>query len=257
MTEPAPAVQTQPDLGVGPEPALAGSYPPAASGAFPAQPTDLVYESGLELKARSQWAYARQRFFHHRLAMVSLVILLCIFAVGIFANFVAPYSYSAIDIYALDKAPTWHHLFGTDEAGRDYLSRVIYGVRTSERVALLVGLLSTVIGTTLGGIAGYYRGWVDNVIMRIVDLFLTLPLIAVLLTAAAYLPHASPTQVALLLAFFIWTPIARIVRGTFLSVREKEYIEAAKACGAGRSCSNHRFPSSASASSRRRRRSGS
>jgi ABC-type dipeptide/oligopeptide/nickel transport system permease subunit len=230
---PSPAVDDPAELGIGPEPALTGDYGSAASGAFPAQPTDLVYQSGLELKARSQWGYARQRFFRHRLAMISLVILLAIFLVGILASVVAPYSYSSIDIYALDKAPTWHHLFGTDEAGRDYLSRVIYGIRTSERVALLVGLLSSLIGTTLGGIAGYYKGWVDNLIMRIVDLFLTLPLIAVLLTAATYLPHASPTQVALLLAFFIWTPIARIVRGTFLSLREKEYVEAAKACGAG------------------------
>src|ERR671934_1513992 len=97
MTERSPAIDRQPDLSIGPEPALEGSYAPAASGAVPAQPTDLVYESGLELKARSQWAYARQRFFRHRLAMVSLVLLVCIFLVGIFANFIAPHSYSAID----------------------------------------------------------------------------------------------------------------------------------------------------------------
>jgi ABC-type dipeptide/oligopeptide/nickel transport system permease subunit len=246
MTEraPYPAIDDATELGIGSAPALSGDVAAGPGGAaFPAQP-DLVYESGLELKARSQWAYARQRFFRHRLAMVSLVVLLAILAVGFLANWIAPYSYSSIDIYALDKSPTWHHLFGTDEAGRDYLSRVIYGIRTSARVALLVGLLSTLIGTTLGGIAGYYKGWVDNLIMRIVDLFLTLPLIAVLLTAATYLPHASPTQVALLLAFFIWTPIARIVRGTFLSLREKEYVEAAKACGAGdiRIMFRHMFP---------------
>lgn len=245
------SVQTHEDLGIGPKPALDGSYGPAASGAVPGQPTDLepthaqlVYESGLELRARSQWAYARQRFFRHRLAMISLVLLVTIFSIGIFANFIAPHSYSAIDIYALSKSPTWAHPFGTDDAGHDYLSRVIYGIRTSERVALLVGLLSTVIGTTIGGIAGYYKGWVDNALMRITDLFLTLPLIAVLLTAAAYLPHAGPTEVALLLAALIWTPIARVVRGTFLSLREKEYVEAAKACGAGdlRIMVRHMFP---------------
>jgi peptide/nickel transport system permease protein len=244
MTERSPTVDTQPELGIGPEPAVSGSYAPAASGAFPTQPTDLVYESGLELKARSQWAYARQRFFRHRLAMISLVLLVSIFLVGIFANFIAPHSYSAIDVYALSKSPTWAHPFGTDDAGHDYLSRVIYGIRTSERVALLVGLLSTVIGTIIGGLAGYYKGWVDNLLMRVTDLFLTLPLIAVLLTAAAYLPHAGPTQVSLLLAALIWTPIARIVRGTFLSLREKEYVEAAKACGAGdlRIMIRHMFP---------------
>src|SRR6266487_775379 len=142
MTERSPTVENQPDLSIGPEPPLEGNYAPAASGAFPTQPTDLVYESGLELKARSQWAYARQRFFRHRLAMVSLILLVCIFLVGIFASLIAPHSYSQIDIYALTKSPTWAHPFGTDDAGHDYLSRVIYGIRTSERVALLVGLLS-------------------------------------------------------------------------------------------------------------------
>ena len=218
---------------IAPEPALAGPSGAAASAAFPAQPTDLVYETGLEMEARSQWGFARRRFLRHRLAMASLVVLLIVFGIGIFANFVAPYSYSQVDIQALSQKPTWHHLFGTDQAGRDYFSRVIYGIRTSERVALLVGFLSTVLGTAVGGIAGYYGGWIDNLLMRITDLFLTLPLIAVLLTAAKYLGHGTPTQVALLLAFFIWTPIARIVRGTFLSLREKEYVEAAKASGSG------------------------
>jgi peptide/nickel transport system permease protein len=200
---------------------------------LPAQPTELVYDTGLELKARSQWAFARRRFFRHRLAMASLVVLLTIFAAGAFANFVAPYSYSDVNINALTQPPSAHHLFGTDQAGRDYFSRTLFGIRTSARVALLVGFLSTVLGTVIGGLAGYFGGWPDNILMRITDLFLTLPLLAVLLTAAKFLGHSGPTQVALLLAFFIWTPIARIVRGSFLSLREKEYVEAAKASGSG------------------------
>src|SRR5712691_9284231 len=88
-----------------PEPAMAGPYGSAASAALPGQPTDLVYETGLELEARSQWAFARRRFLRHRLAMTSLVLLLVIFAMGIFANFVAPYSFSSIDINALSIKP--------------------------------------------------------------------------------------------------------------------------------------------------------
>jgi ABC-type dipeptide/oligopeptide/nickel transport system permease subunit len=221
-------------LAVGPDPnapvELAGG--PIGS-VLPAQPTELVYDSGLELKARSQWAFARRRFFRHRLAMASLVVLLTVFAAGAFANFVAPYSYSDVNINALTQPPSVHHLFGTDQAGRDYFSRTLFGIRTSARVALLVGFLSTVLGTVIGGLAGYFGGWPDNILMRITDLFLTLPLLAVLLTAAKFLGHSGPTQVALLLAFFIWTPIARIVRGSFLSLREKEYVEAAKASGSG------------------------
>jgi ABC-type dipeptide/oligopeptide/nickel transport system permease subunit len=221
-------------LAVGPDPAapMDGAGGPIGS-LLPAQPTELVYDTGLELKARSQWAFARRRFFRHRLAMASLVVLLTVFAAGAFANFVAPYSYSDVNIDALTQPPSAHHLFGTDQAGRDYFSRTLFGIRTSARVALLVGFLSTVLGTVIGGLAGYFGGWPDNILMRITDLFLTLPLLAVLLTAAKFLGHSGPTQVALLLAFFIWTPIARIVRGSFLSLREKEYVEAAKASGSG------------------------
>jgi ABC-type dipeptide/oligopeptide/nickel transport system permease subunit len=110
---------------------------------------------------------------------------------------------------------------------------VLYGIRTSARVGVLVGILSTLIGTIIGGLAGYYGGWLDNLLMRVTDLFLTLPLLAVLLVSAKYLGHSTPTKLALLLAFLIWTQIARIVRGSFLSLREKEYVEAAKAAGAG------------------------
>ena len=221
-------------LAVGPDPAapVDGAGGPIGS-MLPAQPTELVYDTGLELKARSQWAFARRRFFRHRLAMASLVVLLTVFAAGAFANFVAPYSYSDVNIDSLTQPPSAHHLFGTDQAGRDYFSRTLFGIRTSARVALLVGFLSTVLGTVIGGLAGYFGGWPDNILMRITDLFLTLPLLAVLLTAAKFLGHSGPTQVALLLAFFIWTPIARIVRGSFLSLREKEYVEAAKASGSG------------------------
>jgi ABC-type dipeptide/oligopeptide/nickel transport system permease subunit len=234
-TEPPPGAA----LAVGPEPAEAGPGLGVA-GALPGEPTALVYETGLELEAHSQWWYARHRFFRHRLAMISLVVLFVIFGAGVLANFVAPYSYSDISIDAITRCagachPTiaGKHFFGTDQVGRDYFSRVIWGIRTTERVALLVGLLSTVIGTIVGGIAGYIGGWVDNLLMRITDLFLVIPLLAVLLTASKLLGSATPLKVAVLLACLIWTTIARIVRGSFLSLREKEYVEAAKASGSG------------------------
>ncbi len=231
MTDPRTIDQDAPG-GAG----LTDGGPTFSSGAaLPAQPTELVYESGLELKARSQWWYAQHRFFRHRLAMLALVVLVLVFGAGLFANHIAPYSYSDINIEALSQKPTLHHwhLFGTDQVGRDYFSRVLYGIRTTERVALLVGFFSTLIGTTVGAFAGYYGGWIDNLLMRLTDLFLTIPLLAVLLTAAKLLGSATPFKVAVLLSVLIWTSIARIVRGSFLSLREKEYIEAAKASGSG------------------------
>jgi peptide/nickel transport system permease protein len=209
---------------------------------------ELTYDSGVELKARSQWAYARVRFFRHKLAVVSLFVLIAIGFVGVFAHQLAPHGYDELDLNNLNHGPelTGWHLFGTDQLGRDYLSRVIYGIRTSLWVALLVAFLSTFIGTTIGAIAGYYGGRTENLLMRFTDLILTLPGLAVLLTAAAFFgqqdlqlnlgfhtvvfPQAF--VIGLILAFLFWTGLARIVRGLFLSLREKEFVEAAKAAGA-------------------------
>ncbi len=195
----------------------------------------LAYESGVEMKARSQWAYARIRFFRHRLAVASLVVLILIALVAVFAPQLAPYGYADQNLENTNQSPTlegWH-LFGTDQLGRDYLSRVIFGIRTSLWVAVFVALLSTAFGTAVGALAGYYGGRVDNLLMRFTDLILTLPGLAVLLTASVFFGSGDPLKIGLILAFLFWTTVARIVRGLFLSLREKEFVEAAKAAGAG------------------------
>jgi ABC-type dipeptide/oligopeptide/nickel transport system permease subunit len=198
----------------------------------------LSYESGVEIEARSQWAYARMRFLRHRLAVASLIVLIIFGFIAIFADKIAPYGYDEIplnDIVGnIGRAPTFNgwHLFGTDQLGRDYLSRVIFGIRTSFWVALFVAALATAFGTTLGAIAGYYGGKTDNLLMRFTDLILTLPGLAILLTAAAFFGAGDPLRVGVILVFLFWTGIARILRGLFLSLREKEFVEAAKAAGA-------------------------
>ena len=167
--------------------------------------------------------------------MSGLVVLVIIFGAGIFANFVAPYSFEEIDLTNVLHGPTTaaHHFFGTDEIGRDFFSRVIYGIRTSMEVGVFVAFVSSIIGVIVGAVAGYYGGWIDNILMRITDLVLTLPALAILLTAAALLGQGSQWRVSIILALFFWTGLARIVRGVFLSLREKEYVEAAKAAGSG------------------------
>jgi peptide/nickel transport system permease protein len=196
---------------------------------------DATAEAGLELKVRSQWSYARTRFLRHRLAMVGLVGLIVIFGAGAFAGHVAPYSFEQIDLNNILHGPTTqgHHFFGTDEIGRDYFSRVIYGIRTSMEVGVFVAVVSSILGLFVGAIAGYYAGWTDNLLMRITDLVLTLPFLAILLTASALLGQGSQWRFSIILALLLWTNIARVVRGLFLSLREKEYVEAAKASGAG------------------------
>src|SRR6266567_3798365 len=127
MTEPTtPATTAPPSMSVQPSASLLDGTAIRVDGAA---------AEGLELKARSQWSYARQRFLRHRLAMIGLVGLVIIFGCGAFANFVAPYSFDQIDLTNVLHPPTTtaHHFLGTDEIGRDYLSRIIYGIRTSEQ----------------------------------------------------------------------------------------------------------------------------
>jgi len=211
----------------------AGAAIPADVGAS-TDPT-LVHESGLDVEVRSQWTYARRRFMRHRLAVASLVILIVIFTAGFTAPWIAPYSFEGYDVNNLEVGPTFSggHVFGTDLLGRDYFSRVLYGIRTSIHVAFVVTILTVIIGTSIGMVAGYYSRWADNLLMRFTDLILTLPALAVLLTAAAFLGHGSQYRVAVIVSLLLWTLLARIVRGQFLSLREKEYIDAAKAAGSG------------------------
>jgi len=216
--------------------------------------SELAYEAGVELKARSQWSYVRMRFFRHKLAVASLVILFLFALVAIFAKQLAPYGFDEIDLsnpdpntgLALSPRFEGKHLFGTDQLGRDYLSRIIYGIRTSLWVAVFVAVLSTAIGTAVGALSGYYGGKVDNLLMRFTDLILTVPGLAVLLVAAVYFGSndselslgpvtvtiPQPMKIGLILALLFWVGLARIVRGLFLSLREKEFVEAAKAAGA-------------------------
>jgi ABC-type dipeptide/oligopeptide/nickel transport system permease subunit len=236
VTDPTDRTKAEiPAVDVGPDGATIIPASPATEGAVAADELAIVHEHGLELKSRSQWAYARKRFIRHRLAMASLILLIIILGAGLFASVIAPYTFDEIDLENSLRAPTLEdkHFFGTDFQGRDYFSRIVYGIQTSERVAFLVAILSTLIGTTIGAIAGYYGGWIDNLLMRLTDLVLTLPGLAVLLTAAAFLGNGSQYRVAVILALLFWTGLARIVRGSFLSLREKEYVEAAKAVGSG------------------------
>jgi len=175
----------------------------------------------------------------HRLAVIGLAVILAVSALAILASFVAPYDPYKQDLYRVLEGPSRRHWLGTDNVGRDLLSRVIYGAR----VSLLVGFVSTAASATLGVLiglfAGYQRGAIDTVVMRITDAFMCFPfLIFVLAMAAALGPGVG--NVVLAFSLLGWTGFARIVRGQVLLVRELPYVEAARAIGVPRTRINLR-----------------
>ena len=220
---------------IAPDQAVAGAVEGSMIDALGDPGVEGTLQAGLDLKVRSQWSYARMRFFRHRLAMLGMFGLVIIFGAGILAPYITPYSFAYIPLFNPHylAPPSQAYPFGTDANGSDEFSRVIWGIRTSMEVGVLVAFLSTVIGLAIGAAAGFFGGWLDNLLMRVTDLVLTLPLLAVLLTASALLGQGNQWRVSLILVAFFWTGIARVVRGIYLSLREKEYVEAAKASGAG------------------------
>jgi peptide/nickel transport system permease protein len=196
---------------------------------------------GLTVEPVSQWQLFRSRFIRHRLAMLAAVVLGVILLLAIFADLLPLQDPTEqledengriVNLFS----PRGDYWFGTDELGQDVLSRVIYGGRTSLTVAVLTGLMVATFGTLVGAVSGYYGGWIDTLLMRFTDLILSLPLLPVAIVAAAWLREAfqgrEALSLAVLLGTLLWGTLARIVRAEFLSLREKEFVEAARAAGA-------------------------
>lgn len=172
-----------------------------------------------------------RRIGHQPLALVGLSIFTGVVLVAILAPYIAPYDPLEVDLANRLLPPSARHLFGTDEMGRDVLSRVIHGSRISLRVGLTVVLIAFPFGSILGAIAGFYGGLVDELIMRLVDIFLCIPgLVLAMAIAAALGP--SIQNVLLSLAVVWWPWYTRIVRSVILGLREQEFVQAARAIGA-------------------------
>ena len=184
-----------------------------------------------------------KRFRRHRLALAGIAVLGFMVLIAIFANQLKPYDPNAIDnVHWLGTplAPgVAHHALGTDEVGRDLLSRLMFGARISLTVGITATLMEIIIGTILGAIAGYYGGWVDYVIMRVTDVFLSIPLLPLLLVLTAIVAASSSKAalsfgvIVIIIGALTWPAVARLVRAQFLSLREREYTEAARALGNG------------------------
>ncbi|MFF0447915.1 ABC transporter permease [Streptomyces sp. NPDC004609] len=182
---------------------------------------------------KSQRRIIAERFLRHKLAVVGMAVLLVLSVCSFGAGLIAPYPRNAQNILLGPVPPSSAHWLGTDELGRDYLSEVLYAGQVSLAVGLCVAVLSTAIGTVVGAVAGFAGGWAEEVIMRVTDLFLIVPAIAVLALALEAL-GPSPVTIVLVLTGLGWTVIARVVRSQVLSLREKEFVEAARVIGASR-----------------------
>lgn len=181
-------------------------------------------------KPTNLWLDALRRLMRNRGAVVSAVFLIVLVLVAIFADIVSPYDVNTPDFTRIREMPSADHLFGTDELGRDILTRIIYGARISLYVGVLVQTAATGIGLTLGLVAGYYGGAVDTVIMRAVDIMYAFPnfLFAVFMVS---LLTPNTNSVILTLTLVGWPFAARLVRGQVLSIKREDYVLAARALG--------------------------
>jgi peptide/nickel transport system permease protein len=206
--------------------------PVEGTGSAPLPPVpSVVPEREFTVEARTQSRMVMRRFFRHKLAMVSLIILLAV----VFFAFVGPYLWPwgfQERTGNLSQPPSWDHPFGTDSLGYDMVARVMRGAQKSLLIAFTVALATTALGVIVGATAGYYRGRADAFIMRGVDLMITIPVIVIAATLGRSISGGGWWLLSVILAVLLWTTLARVVRGEFLSLREKEFVEAARAVGA-------------------------
>ena len=173
-----------------------------------------------------------KRFKKNKLALLGGIVVIFLFTIAIFAPAITPYDPNAINVHNILEPPGFTHPFGTDDLGRDILSRIIWGSRISLSVGFVAVGISTLIGVILGALTGYYGGWVDRVIMRFVDIMLSIPTFFLLLAVIAFL-EPGISNIMIVIGLTSWMGITRLVRAEFLSVKEREFTQSARAIGAG------------------------
>jgi peptide/nickel transport system permease protein len=207
---------------------------------------ELEAETLLTQEEENQWVVVWRRFRKHKLAMAGAVVLVFLIVVAILAPVIAPYDpirqiTDAQGNRLRNASPSLAHIMGTDAIGRDVFSRLVYAGRISLFVAFIVTFISETSGSILGAISGFYGGWVDSLIQRITEFFITIPLLPLLLAISAllrgiqfpFVPRelSSVAIVIFVLSAFSWTASCRLVRGMVLSLREMDFIEASRALG--------------------------
>src|SRR4030066_100994 len=172
-----------------------------------------------------------KNFKRNKLAITGGIIVITLFLVSLFASFISPSDPGKIDVKEILLPPSSEHIFGTDELGRDVLSSMIYGSRISLAVGFVAVGIATIIGIILGALAGYYGRWTDRLIMRFIDIMLSIPTFFFILAVIAFIGPGI-WNIMIIIGLTSWMGIARLVRAEFLSLKEREFVLAAKALGA-------------------------
>jgi len=183
------------------------------------------------MKTGPQGSLFWTRFRRNKLAVAGGIIVLCLAVLAVFAPVVSPYMPNDVDRKHILMPPDIRHPLGTDDLGRDVLSRMIHGARISLAVGFVAVGIATVIGIIFGALAGYYGGWIERIIMRFIDIMLTIPTFFLILAVIAFV-EPSIWNIMIVIGLTGWMGVARLVRAEFLSVKERDYVMAARALGA-------------------------
>jgi peptide/nickel transport system permease protein len=171
-----------------------------------------------------------KRFSRNRLSVIGAIIVLLLITISLLASFFAPYDPTTIDVYNVLSPPDKTHLLGTDDLGRDLLSRIIWGSRVSLKVGFVAVGIAIMIGIVIGSVAGFYGGKVDAILMRFVDIMLAFPTFFLILAVIAILEPNIFTIMAVI-GITSWMDVARLVRAEFLTLKERDFVDAARAIG--------------------------
>jgi len=181
---------------------------------------------------QSYWQIARRRFLKHRLALIGGTAAIGLTLMAVLAPWIAPHSFDKINLEERWISPTFQNAFGTDELGRDVLTRIMFAGRISLVVGYVTAVAISISGALVGAAAGFYGGWVDSVLMRLVDVLISVPVLPLYLILAALIPGGGVGRIVLIFTVFGWTTVARLVRGQILSLKSADFVEAGRAMGA-------------------------
>ena len=188
--------------------------------------------NGAIRKHRSPFQLSLRRFLKNKLALVGMVVFFTIVASAVFAPLLTEHDPKAHNLLKVEQKPSSEHILGTDSSGRDNFSRLLYGARVSLTIGISTMIFTVFLGLIFGTLSGYYGGKIDSIIMRITDLFLALPFLVLALTIIALLKKVTIGLFVVIIAVTSWPTLSRIIRGTFLSLREQEFVLGARAIGA-------------------------